>query len=458
MMRFRLLIRASRPASVTQSGPFSRFPKRDEIGLPGGLLDRASTLATLPSLAGYWAGMSSAQMVRKGAVGARRWLARRWRWLTAGIAALVGFLAIAYVVLELAPDWFAETEGLDAQGRADARQSVRTASLALLAGTIGVVGALYTARSFALNRAGQLTDRFTKAIEQLGHPELDVRLGGIYALERIARDSKEDHPQVVEVLTAYVREHSPRPEYRGSRTPASDDEARGAGPQSVALPPWLRHIPWLRGAAPARPQSGDIPERTVPGRPNTDVQAALTVLGRRTLAHEQDATPRLDLSSTHLSWADLDGATLAGANLGETDLRRAHLGGADLRGANLAGANLREASLRGANLAGADLVVADLRKATLWEANLGGAKLSGADFSAATLNGANLVGAYLSEDLYGGDFLVGASLRGAALRGADLRGANLGASALGEASYDDDTTWPDGFDPEAAGARHFGRR
>jgi hypothetical protein len=94
---------------------------------------------------------------------------------------LIGFLAIAYVVLKLAPDWFAQTNGLDAKGRTDARQGVRTASLALLAGAIGVVGAVYTARGYALNRAGQLTDRFTKAIEQLGHKELDVRLGGIYA-------------------------------------------------------------------------------------------------------------------------------------------------------------------------------------------------------------------------------------------------------------------------------------
>src|SRR4029453_11591667 len=56
---------------------------------------------------------------------------------------------------------------------------------ALLAGLIGV-GALLT---FWLNRQGHITDRYTKAIEQLGRDKLDVRLGGIYALERIATDS-----------------------------------------------------------------------------------------------------------------------------------------------------------------------------------------------------------------------------------------------------------------------------
>ena len=53
-----------------------------------------------------------------------------------------------------------------------------------------------------------MTDRYTKAIEQLGSDKLDVRIGGIYALERIARDSARDHPTVIEVLAAFVREHS----------------------------------------------------------------------------------------------------------------------------------------------------------------------------------------------------------------------------------------------------------
>jgi hypothetical protein len=146
----------------------------------------------------------------------RSWARRRgplggnWGWPIALLGGLAGFLLTAYLVLKLAPDWFAETDGLGAKGRSEARQGVRTASLALLAGTLAVIGAIYTARTFALNRAGQLTDRFTRAIEQLGHKKLDVRLGGIYALERIAEDSKRDRPQVVEVLTAYVREHARR--------------------------------------------------------------------------------------------------------------------------------------------------------------------------------------------------------------------------------------------------------
>ena len=68
---------------------------------------------------------------------------------------------------------------------------------------------------------GQVTERYTKAIEQLGSDKLDVRIGGIYALERVASDSARDHPVVMEVLAAFIREHShepwPPPDHRASR-------------------------------------------------------------------------------------------------------------------------------------------------------------------------------------------------------------------------------------------------
>lgn len=238
-------------------------------------------------------------------------LRRRWRspWLIYGGGGLLGFLAVALVVLKWAPDWFAETKGLDAKGRLDARQGIRTTSLALLAGTFGAITAIYTARTFALNRAGQLTDRITRAIEQVGHKEVQVRIGGIYALERIARESKEDHPQVVDVLIAYLREHAPK-------------------------------------AAADRP-SPDTP------RPTPGVRAVLTVLGRRTRTHEEGAKSALDLSSLVLVGANLSGANLSGANLSGTDLSGADLGGADVSGANLMATNLSAANLGGANLHGA---------------------------------------------------------------------------------------------------------
>jgi hypothetical protein len=81
------------------------------------------------------------------------------------------------------------------------------------------VGAFYTGRTFAqtrkeqertyaLAREGQITERFTRAVEQLGDEKLDIRLGGIYALERIARDSETHYEPVMEVLMAFLRENT----------------------------------------------------------------------------------------------------------------------------------------------------------------------------------------------------------------------------------------------------------
>ena len=62
-----------------------------------------------------------------------------------------------------------------------------------------------------LQRRGQVTERFTRAIDQLGQPgreKLDVRIGGVYGLEQMARDSAELHWPIMEVLAAYLREHA----------------------------------------------------------------------------------------------------------------------------------------------------------------------------------------------------------------------------------------------------------
>ena len=78
-----------------------------------------------------------------------------------------------------------------------------------------------------------MTDRYTKAIEQLGSDKLDVRIGGIYALERIARDSPRDHPTAMEVLAAFIRVHSheqwPPPEPGKDAVPLRANPPRRAG-------------------------------------------------------------------------------------------------------------------------------------------------------------------------------------------------------------------------------------
>lgn len=231
-----------------------------------------------------------------------------------------------------------------------------------------------TNHQLKINAEGQITDQLSKAIEHLGSSTLDVRLGGVYALERVMRDSAPDQPAITEILTAFVREHT--------LSPAANRTA-----------------------------------------PRADVQSVLTVLGRRDTSH--DGTRALDLTGAHLS-----GAILAGAHLTGTDLAGAHLAGASLARANLAGANLAGADLTGAVLAGADLAGANLAGADLTHADLIGTDLAGGVLAGANLTHASLAEADLTRASVAHARLPGANLAGANLTHADLGGANLGGANL----------------------------
>jgi hypothetical protein len=174
---------------------------------------------------------------------------------------------------------------------------------------------------------GKLTDRFSKAVELLGNDKINVRLGGIYALERIGKDSQRDSWTMVEVLTAFVRERSA--EIIGKEHHASD-VSMGATPQ--------------------------------------DIQAAVTVIGRRSWIDQESPYQIVDLTSIPLEgtyflrpdfrkvrfpFSNFRGVILVAGTFAKTDLQSANfqvekvLGtdftGADFEGADLCGADLQHA-------------------------------------------------------------------------------------------------------------------
>ena len=277
------------------------------------------------------------------------------------VAGLGGIVALIWPVTDLiaAHDVGLITASTRAAALQTAREAVRTQLLTLGAGVFAAGALIYTARNFALARGaleetrrtveltrrtvelteqGQVTDRYTKAIEQLGSDKLDVRIGGIYALERIACDSPRDHATVMEVLAAFTRDHS--------------------------------HEKWRAPAA----ETG-TPERTT--RP--DIQGALTVIGRRNSDNE-----RIDLTTANLTGANLMGANLARAILTSANLASAKLTDADLTDADIGGrAVLTRANLAKAHLSGAILFHADLTDADLNDADLTGATLTDADLTGA---------------------------------------------------------------------------
>lgn len=220
----------------------------------------------------------------------------------------------------------------------------------------------------------KITERFSKAIELLGSEKLDVRIGAIYALERIARDSQPDHWTVMEVLTAFIREHAKPPISTTSSINTTNTEAMIETTDERASNPSTEEVI------------------------ATDIQAALTVIGRRQWREQEKDNRHLDLSKAYLPNASLTDAHFEGADLSDTHLQRAYLAKAHLEGANLIDAHLEGAYLLATHLQQANLCKVHLEGAFLVTTYLEGADLSDAHFEDAYMfgspnfNGANLKG------------------------------------------------------------------
>ncbi|GAA2725680.1 pentapeptide repeat-containing protein [Cellulomonas aerilata] len=246
---------------------------------------------------------------------ARHW-ARYGIWSASAIAAV----ALLVLVIWLLPKWLtsdASGGNLKELDRLASVNAARSSLVFLVAGTAALATVIVAVRSHALDRSAHVTDRYSKAIEQLGSDKREVRVGAVFALERIARDSPLDQPAITEVLTAFVRESRPL-------------VAAGAPASATA-------------------------------RPAADVQAALTIIGRRRADVRERA---LDLRACDLRESDLPGANLRGALLS---------------GSQFTGAGLEDARLEGAWLEDVDFTGAKLQAASLTRALLTGATFDGAE-------------------------------------------------------------------------------
>jgi hypothetical protein len=193
------------------------------------------------------------------------------------LGSIVAVVAVGVAVLWILPALLTRepSGGMSAPDRLKAVNDVRTTLVGLLVGSGAVATAWFTSRGYFLSREGQVTDRYTKAVGQLGEQASSVRVGGIYALERIADDSFRDRRTIIYVLGSFIRE-------RSRTEPRADDQ-----------------------------------------QPTEDVLAAVRVVGR--LLVRSDA--RLNLQ----------GADLRNADLSDLPAQQIRLEGANLQGAKLPG-------------------------------------------------------------------------------------------------------------------------
>jgi hypothetical protein len=218
-----------------------------------------------------------------------------------------------------------------------------------------------------------ITDRFSQAISHLASDKIEVRLGGIYTLERLAQESPTESWLTIEMLTAFVRE-------------------RSSTVRTLPTTGTPEHPPTILAGTDPPAQRKRPPLSRIP----TDIQAVMTILSRRDVSKDRPDR-QIELRESNLRAADLNGIELWGADLWKVNLREAQLWQAKLAGAFLGRANLSEASLWQADLEGAYLWKANLEGANLTEANLEQANLEGSNLNGANLQQTNLINADLRK-------------------------------------------------------------
>lgn len=300
-------------------------------------------------------------------------------------------------------------------------------------------------------KEGQVTERFSKAVEHLSDARLAVRLGGIYALERISKDSPiKDFWTIIEILTAFVREKQTAHNFADAAEEgegltskeykfpviksaemtlillAAFDIRREArelregypfefiGSNGISAPTNISAIldTYLKDFAGANNLSEEdaikiflhkidkLEKMIFNSRPDQDVEAALAVIGRRDFTKD----PYPYRNECGLSYINLSGIKLSHTFLHNYNFTGAILISSQFFECSLIRLNLTSSSLSGTILCNVDFQGSTLHKANfsyaiLWNVSFNGADLSEVNFEGSQLYKVSFQGArYLTSE------------------------------------------------------------
>ena len=305
-----------------------------------------------------------------------RWLASTTGWVVTWTTfVLITVLVISYCFW----DWMT--------GHETGSATIRNLSLGAAA-AIGLPLAIWRSRvaerqADAARRqsetaqCGLINERYQKGTEMLGSNVLAVRLGGIFALQRLAFEHESYHVSILLLFCAFVCNPTKLEDGTASTTRSRDEGSPLLRPDVAAV---MRAV-------------------------------ATRQADRKSL--EKDESFRLDFRAANLEGLDflrIGEVDLSECILIDTNLSHArfpinanlshirHAYGANFSHSRLNRVNLEYSNLMDADLSCATMIGANLQCADLRDANLSGAKLTDADLSGAELRGANLSGTNFSLD------------------------------------------------------------
>ena len=332
--------------------------------------------------------------------------------ITGGVALFTGFIAILRSETNERQSKAAEDQSKASNEQSKAaneqsRAANKQSEAALTQSKAAVKQSEIANRQANIAEDGLIIDRINKATEGLGknndagEPIIEVRLGALYALERIAQDSIRDHVQIMEMLCAYIRTNSPL---------VSEDSALE--------------------------------------RPREDVRLTLSIIGRRKTWSDSDTRIKNETEQGYridLRHHDLRGAQLSKADLNNAILNDINLNNAVLHNAIMSNATMSNAKLNKAVLSYTNMNATNFNKATIIDAKFDDADLSKAQFRNAIVTD----GWFYDTKLKDADFddanlksswFVNADLSGASLRKANLNDTRITNTNLNGTRFDNATT------------------
>ena len=276
----------------------------------------------------------------------RGWVAEHLLGLSLGVS--VAGLGAGVVVTAVDPGWVSggESGSTTIRNLGIVLAGLIALPLAVWRGRVADRQATATDKQAETAQKDLLNKRYQDSAGMLGHDVLAVRLAGIYALERLAKEHPQGyHIEVMKSLCAFVRNPIRYESLGPVVSTESGWELTSSGGEDYDLRP--------------------------------DVQAAMDAIcachGREFLI-ETEARFRLDLRA-----ADFRGLKIWLANLDN-----ARLVSAELSKVFMIGWDLSDADLTGANLSGAIVCGAHLSRARMLLANVSGADFTGNAFSSSS--------------------------------------------------------------------------
>jgi hypothetical protein len=212
---------------------------------------------------------------------------------------------------------------------------------AIVALPFTVLKTIYNRRQTHVAEQSHLTDQINKAVENLGatrqvgdrlEPNIEVRIGGLLALERLAQTHPAEHIRTIDIICAYFVENS----------------------QSFVK----SHVDL---------DENGVPTAKFPIEARQDLKTVLRILSVRTpdqISMEKERPHQIDLREL-----DLRGLRIEGVSFVECDLTRARFCGAVLRGTDFQDCSLIDCNFDFCSLSFVEFLSSPMRYASFMTAD-----------------------------------------------------------------------------------------